>query len=631
MVEGTAKKVKRGRARAVDLPTTLGPIEIAMEAQASGKAPKGIAHSVLAEHVRLIRWQIDSERAGFALKALTTIAGLSLAVLLAIMSWDASRSAALVIDAFSVPPDLAQRGLTGQVVASRILDRMIEIQSGIDSQRAPSSFTRAWDGGIEVQIPQTGVTLGELKRALRETLGHDTHIAGELVRNASGLSLTVRAGGQSGVTFSGTDDEIDMLLRRAGESAFERTEPYRYGVYLRAHDLQQAELLFRRLAAKGPPGERAWAYIGVGNNAKDLHGSAASLAVFKSAEALAPALSLPPQNIGILEVEIGHPEAARAASRRAERTVNERGEVRPTLREALRLRILGTIAQIDGDYKTSLQAWLKAGAYGPQGMNQSLNARVAASHIGLHELSAARVDLQRPDPALSFPTGTRALDLLVSTVRLLVEQQAWAEALTLGDGAKAILAKYPGVIDQKRSQLDPLIAYARARSGDLAGAQVLIATTPLDSYDAVMMRGRIAELANDSRTADHWFGQAVKMAPSVPFAYQAWAESRLARGDVAGAIAQAAQAHRASPNFADPLELWGEALQTQGDARGAAAKFAQAAKFAPRWGRLHLQWGESLAKFGKANEAKAKWRAAAGMDLPAAGRARVNQLLAGHF
>ena len=37
---------------------------------------------------------------------------------LVVAAWQASRSAALVIDASSVPPDLAQSGLTGEVVAA---------------------------------------------------------------------------------------------------------------------------------------------------------------------------------------------------------------------------------------------------------------------------------------------------------------------------------------------------------------------------------------------------------------------------------------------------------------------------------------------------------------------------------
>ena len=48
--------------------------------------------------------------------------------------------------------------------------------------------------GIKLDIPETGISLTELDDFLREKLGHDTHITGEIVRTASGVSLTARAG-----------------------------------------------------------------------------------------------------------------------------------------------------------------------------------------------------------------------------------------------------------------------------------------------------------------------------------------------------------------------------------------------------------------------------------------------------
>ena len=44
------------------------------------------------------------------------------------MIWSAYGSGGLVIEPFSVPSDLAARGLTGQVVASKLLDRLVAMQ-----------------------------------------------------------------------------------------------------------------------------------------------------------------------------------------------------------------------------------------------------------------------------------------------------------------------------------------------------------------------------------------------------------------------------------------------------------------------------------------------------------------------
>src|SRR5271154_2422099 len=128
---------------------------------------------------------------------------------LAFMVWDASRSEGLLIEPFSVPPDLAQRGLTGEVVAARILDRLNELQTETSSQRAPKSYAHSWGpNDIKIDIPETGVSLGELDSFLREKLGHDTHVSGEIFRTDTGLSLTVRAGADGSASISGQDTDM---------------------------------------------------------------------------------------------------------------------------------------------------------------------------------------------------------------------------------------------------------------------------------------------------------------------------------------------------------------------------------------------------------------------------------------
>jgi tetratricopeptide (TPR) repeat protein len=172
----------------------------------------------------------------------------------------------------------------------------------------------------------------------------------------------------------------------------------------------------------------------------------------------------------------------------------------------------------------------------------------------------------------------------------------------------------------------PHLAYAMARTGDVAGAEALIAKTPLDCDTCVRMRGRIEAVKGNWEAADQWFAMVVQRSPSIPFADTDWGEALLTKGDIDGAEAKFAIAHGKSPHFADPVELWGEALMRQGDYNGAAAKFADAAKDAPRWGRLHMMWGEVLAKLAQADEARAQWRAAAGMDLSQDDRAALAKL-----
>src|ERR1700761_3499832 len=65
--------------------------------------------------------------------------------------YSASHAKGLVIEAFSVPPDLAAKGLTGEVVAGKVLDRLSMLQATTQSNRAQSSYANNWGNDIKVQ------------------------------------------------------------------------------------------------------------------------------------------------------------------------------------------------------------------------------------------------------------------------------------------------------------------------------------------------------------------------------------------------------------------------------------------------------------------------------------------------
>src|SRR5690606_35048359 len=120
------------------------------------------------------------------------------------------------------------------------------------------------------------------------------------------------------------------------------------------------------------------------------------------------------------------------------------------------------------------------------------------------------------------------------------------------------------------------LALGRARVGDIAGAEALIAETPADTYWAVTARGMIAAIKGDVQTSERWFAEAVRLAPSLADVHQAWGRARLERGDRAGAVEQFALASGRAPRWADPLKYQGDALLAGGDARGAIRRYREA-------------------------------------------------------
>jgi hypothetical protein len=66
----------------------------------------------------------------------------AVAVLIVSAVWSAAHDDGLVVDVFSVPPDMAQRGLTGDFVASHFLDRLTDLISNGSDAESPKAASR---------------------------------------------------------------------------------------------------------------------------------------------------------------------------------------------------------------------------------------------------------------------------------------------------------------------------------------------------------------------------------------------------------------------------------------------------------------------------------------------------------
>ncbi|HEY5411171.1 MAG TPA: hypothetical protein VIJ94_10640, partial [Caulobacteraceae bacterium] len=201
-----------------------------------------------------LRWGRFSDRLKALLQAMTVLVGLAVVVGVGVMAWQAHQDNGLVIDAFSVPPDLARDGLTGDVVAARFLDRLQAIQAAtLNSDRPAESFRNNWGSEIKVEIPETGLTFGEFEKLLREWFGHVSHVSGEVLKTPQALAFTARIGDAPPQTFAGPETGFDDLAQKAAEAVFRSSQPYRYTEYLEHQGrIDEAFQAIADLAANGP-------------------------------------------------------------------------------------------------------------------------------------------------------------------------------------------------------------------------------------------------------------------------------------------------------------------------------------------------------------------------------------------
>ena len=608
------------RVRASPAPTTSDPIEIAMDAEAEGVAPEGVAHEVLRKQSALIGWQIASERAGFALKVLTGIAGLVAAGVLGLMAWNAGRADGVVIEAFAVPPDLAAKGYSGQALASRVQDRLNELQAETWDVRPAATYLNSWGHDIRVEIPTTGVSLGDVDQVLRGWLGHETHVAGDLVRAPEGLSLTIRSGDR-GTEVTGKEADMRALVQRAAEALYGQTQPYRYGAYLAGKGRNpEARAVLERLADDGPTQERAWALARLAQLEDDPR---LGLARAHEAVALDPKLAL-----GWLAIANRSRDVAtqKAALGKAAALIQGRGHGGYSDKMVLLSHaVAANLNTYNANYFACANEARDALKLARDGRTRGqLESSVAFCLSQMHETTAAKAAVH------NIPDAERMKRLPDGGI-----EQTFIMSAFVGEDLPALLENATAVKTMLLASANPTAhAYAETRatgmqsiallaSGRLAEGRAMVEKLPSTCHqECDAYRYYFQEVSGDVAGADRKLGELAHLLHQ-PSAYNYWGRLRLRRGDNEGAAAVFAEGLQYGPWFADLWQGWGEALLNNGDAAGAIAKFAEAQKTAPNWARLHLKWGEALARQGKTKEARAKWTAAAGMDLTPSERAEL--------
>ena len=615
-------------------PTTPDPIEIAMEAEASGEGPRGVATQVLTEQLQLIRtqtrlgrWQIASERAGFALKVLTGLAGLVVAVALGVMVWQARQADGLVIKPFSVPPELVQKGVTGEALASQMLDQLGRMSSVTRSGEQQRSVAADWGSNVSIEIPQTGVSLSQVDQWLRDKLGRQTRVTAELMAMSDGrLMLVSRVGAEPLPPQTGTADEVPALVVRAAETLYGRQQPISYWQYLsRNGRLAEAEAASREMTRSADRRMRALGYSTLGNVLQDTQGDAPAVAAYERALAIDPAASPSATgNHGRLELDRGRLETG-AELLRAEPELIRRSPDRTDLwRLATQLDTQIPLSEVVGDKVGALRAALGLVGTGGEGVRagaRTLEMQVARLRAATHDILTTRAEIAAFEPATAFEAQARRS----AELETALAAQDWAAAVPLAQALVAAKQQLPdrGVL---KWWSDTKLAQALTGAGRLAEAEAVLAPSPLDCQPCVMARGQLAEARGQRALADHWFAEGIRMAPSWAAPHEAYGRVLLARGDSGAALRHAEASLKIGPRFADAMELAGEAAMARGDAKAAASRFAAAETLTPRWGRLHLKHGEALAKLGKADQARQQFRTAATLYLTPPERAELQRL-----
>ena len=632
------------------------PVEIAMKAVAAGAVPGSAARVVLEKHAGLIDIQCKREREELGVLRVQRITRwlilLAVAAVLlgaAALIWNASRTESLVVEPFRVPPALGSAGLGGEVMATRVMDQIALMQSRTLSTRPAESYSTDWGEDINVAIPNTGATVGDLRRLLRSWFGKETRISGEVIRAGDAWTVTARVTGHNAV--SATGPELEPLVTQVAEGVFRQTQPYRHVIYLVGSGRRDDALAAaRELALNGPDEERPWGLVAYANalGGSQIGERERLPALRRAAEAL-PDFPMPVGNYAAALATVGRWEEALVMFRSSDRLVGDGSAISDQFRDQYLHSKSAYPASLIGDYLHAATALEAAAGVGSPTYAAGLAGEAAYRRYLLHDVRGGDRNLELSQELSGHSRGTNqvaalGLENLGDAQRFDLVQRTAAYLLrlqVLGD-RQGLMREMPARLQFMRSLLAgfsegaardlargfwPTLAPELARLGRVAEAEALLAPLEPDCYPCLVARGEVAAAKGDPQAARRWFGEAARQGPSLPFAHEALGRMLLAAGDHAGAAAAFAEAHRVGPRYADPLKYWGDSLSLRREWTEAERRYRQAAERAPRWGALRLAWARALWRIGRQDQAREQLDAAAAMDLSPADRARLRSMI----
>ncbi|HTT98468.1 MAG TPA: tetratricopeptide repeat protein, partial [Rhizomicrobium sp.] len=556
-----------------------------------------------------LRWRRFNDQMKGAPQIMAVAVGAMIVAGIGAAMWNASQADGLVVDSFSVPPSFVAAGMTGDVVADDMTNKIAAVHDFANDHSLARSKDVREDRSqdIKVEIPETGVSFAEAWRYLRQWLGHEQHLGGNIRALPDGhIALTVSLGDANTFTFTGAPSDLEKLEEQAAERVFGVVDPVNIVLYW-SGKRRPAETLAaaqRLVALGGDTRTLSESYSLYANMSRYIEGDvrhSAALAEFSIALDPKPA----PQHMELLNSSraLGHDEV-----------VLQQARVIATLRQEDNVGAwkvgegLPYVWQLGALYRA-----LETGDYADAATQRCIHS----CSLTEDALQRADVEALRHDPRTAKAFVAKAMvigepdpfDVASAKYDIHVAEGDWRAAISdarakggvLMSGLDDTYTKFQAAYD--RAVVTPQLATTLAKTGDFAGAWSAIDATAGDCYNCVRARGNIAALQKDWGKAEYWFADAVKQAPSIPFAYVDWGRMLMAKGDLDGAIAKFESAHQKGPHFADPLEMWGEVLIAKNRSDLALARFEEASKYAPNWKRLHQKWGEALSYLGRNDDA----------------------------
>lgn len=463
---------------------------------------------------------------------------------------------------------------------------LTRIQAASRASIEHRKLSNAWTNEISIEVPETGISIGQLERTIKTRFGHDQHIDGDLAKTHSGgLALTVRGTGILPKTFAGEAGTLDKLLTQAGEYVFGQSQPGLWTAYLSNNDRNDEAIRFAQGAyITVDPGERPYVLNYWANAIATKGGEGAmaeALPLFRETVRLKPDYWSGYNNIMYALGSLGDEEGVVRVGEQMKQAAGGRPGRAPEYMYQNYDWIVWDLPAWRTEQIADMESHGGIGSTGSAAGAENLG--VAQAEVQMHDVEAATLRLKTtPIDEQNVPdVAAAAFDR-----PLLAEEAGNLKAAAKEWDAYAVAYANPTII-AANPQFICYAALTYETTGQSGKADAALnAVGKLTFVDCYRFKGDVLDLRGDWAGAQEWYAKAVDLAPSIPSGYYSWGVALAKHGDLDGAAAKFKDANQKGPHWADPLKAWGDVLVKQDKTKEAFAKYDEALKYAPNWKQL---------------------------------------------
>jgi tetratricopeptide (TPR) repeat protein len=484
----------------------------------------------------------------------------------------------LIIDPFIVPAQIGNLGLTGDVFASRIKDRLHELarMARIRSSELEDDFVLPKEAGLslDLEIPGTKVglkTIVEIVRALFNK--YPIRISGDVVLPAASsltatgdasiaIRITRNNRSREPLRVASPPDSVDAIVHDTAEAILRHINPFQLGAYYRQSGNEGAAESIWQAIADDPSHQarrRALAIGSLGFLLQRRGKPEEAIALFQKAIALHPAYPPFYNNWG---------NALRDQKKHEDSIAKYRKAIELDSRFAFPQANWGNVLRDQGNFAEAALKFQKAIDLDPQ-----FSGAYSAWGYSLQRQEKLEDAIAKYQKAIELdPKNAAALN---NWGNILREQQKPDDAI----------AKYRLAIDA-----DPAYASPHRNWGDVLRDQ--------ENFEEAALK----------------FQKATELDPKFADAYHGWGYSLQRQGKPEDAIAKYRKSVDLDPKNAAALNNWGNILREQQKPDDAIAKYRLAIDADPAYAAPHNNWGNALRDQGKFEEAAARYHKAVDLD-----------------